>query len=57
LKAFSAYSYRDAPLDPQLRELALILPVVAVVLALGLKPYRESLKRSEAWADKTEVLP
>jgi alkylhydroperoxidase family enzyme len=24
LKAFSAYSYRDAPLDPQLRELALI---------------------------------
>jgi MFS family permease len=36
---------------------ALILPIVAVILALGLKPYRESLVRSEAWSDKTEVLP
>ena len=36
---------------------ALILPIVAVILALGLKPYRESLVRSEAWSDKTEALP
>jgi len=33
---------------------ALIVPVVIVILWLGLKPFRESLARSEAWAHRAE---
>jgi MFS family permease len=34
---------------------AIILPAVAVILWLGLKPFRESLARADAWSNRTEI--